>query len=87
MHHIVSFLTTPYIINNDHYPWFLTAVPAFHAILISIPQYPFLEWIYTCFVLRFHWGIHQQPFTSIRNYKFIQIGIWGLYLSLALLKG
>jgi hypothetical protein len=85
LHHLTSLIFLPILIKQTYYPWHCCAVPCMHALLLVFPEMSSLNYVYIIICIFYHYGINQEPFCKMKNYRILNFGTWILELFLVLL--
>ena len=75
LHHVTSLIFLPTVCFAPHWPWFWIAPGAMHAFLIAFPNKKWLNYVYIFIIFLFQYGLYQEPFTNLKEYKRMKLGI------------
>ncbi|OMJ80071.1 hypothetical protein SteCoe_19761 [Stentor coeruleus] len=81
LHHIITLAGAKTTLTLKYYPWFMMAPFAAHTLLLVIPQYGFLNYIYLGFIICCFYGLRREPWKHIAVYQ------WEFTVSMSLVCG
>ena len=86
IHHICTLIAAYFIVQLNHYPWFLSFSIAFHCFLILFPFYKFLNYVYFIGFLTFGYAYTLHPWNTSVLFRKIFISSAILVIPLAMIQ-
>ena len=78
VHHIFTLAGAKATLTIDHYPWFFMAPFTMHAILLIVPLWTILNYLYLVIIIVCLYKLRQDPWKNISAY------IWQFYVGLGI---
>lgn len=72
VHHILTFYGAVSFMLLPYYPWFSIAPLAFHSLLLLLPDYIKLYYIYIILIIMCYYGMGLHPYNQRKQYKEIR---------------
>lgn len=85
IHHFLTFYGAIYFMMLPYYPWFTLGPLAFHALLLVLPDYINLYYIYIILILICFYGLTLAPYNQKKGYKEVKRYIFLLSIVLVLM--
>ena len=71
LHHVVTMVGFYPTFTIPHFPWFFTACFACHCLLIMLPYYTNLNYLYLAVILYCMKRLTEEPWVNYRNYRML----------------
>lgn len=85
LHHIVSLIFLPSMIQLNYYNWWQLGVPLFHGCLFFFKDNAFIEYAYLGSVILFHFGIKSRVCRDLWRFKLAHKSLFFIYTAIIMM--